>query len=827
VGCQKLLTGVAHERVEPRSTVTLGALLQLRVDIDRHLRVGVPDRVQWLAALNAGCENAGLDPLGDEVDVRVPFYGRLLDGLTALPDLRLGEVVPHGSSGEPDPFEAGLLLEGAVNVTAGSLELTGGGSSGEHHADSWAAAKGAKLVFNNQDFALGSSVALAGAVEVSQGIVTAGTVEGPSAVVTLNGSQWERRGTLEVNGETPSTLGTLTLNGGAVAVAGKLSVASSFLSEGTALLSGTGVLELQAGATGTVSDVTLEERTLENAGALTIGASGTIDASKSARLVNNGTLTMNAEGLGSNGGVLAAGYTATLVNTGVIQRTGGAGPGMISFAIDNDGTINADVGTLEFSGGGDSAEFTSDTWTAAPGAAIELNGISYGFEYSLGASATITGAMHLDANVNAGAIEGSGALTTLHSILKLTGFTPSELGSLTFLQAPPDVWFPQVQHLSVASELDIDNSLTWSSSSAVFEGPGAIVTKPGSATIFEAGSARFDGGQFINEGTATWQAGQLDIAPDIGTSFVNMGTFHADAPGFEPLIQGCQGLPEGRFQCAAFENYGVLEAQLPQRPEGNLPAWPHIAWDVDIDNYGRLAVPTRQEYVCPALPPYGWTSEACVAEQQHVRETYEGLLLKNGAEVVEMPITEEPEEVEAAEAEEGEGTSSTEEFIPEGGGEESNDRSDVLTNKLQPALLPAGGEDSDAYVLSTPRSPRYKKMGYDIRTGLPDGEFGNQAHFDAIPSLSWSFKLSPLRESEAVGFVKETASVYRLPSMKRVPWYSDDHEEPSWYLFHSTFPKVQLKQAYELLLELTYACESEGKAGTCRIWAGHNFKFEK
>ena len=69
--------------------------------------------------------------------------------------------------------------------------------------------------------------------------------------------------------------------------------------------------------------------------------------------------------------------------------------------------------------------------------------------------------------------------------------------------------------------------------------------------------------------------------------------------------------------------------------------------------------------------------------------------------------------------------------------------------------------------------------------------------------------------------------MYRLPSMERVPWYSDDHEEPSWYLFHSTFPKVQLKQTYELLLELTYACETDGEAGTCRIWAGHNFKFEK
>jgi hypothetical protein len=43
VGHQKLLAGVANELVELGSTVAIGALLQLRVDVHRHLRVGVPD----------------------------------------------------------------------------------------------------------------------------------------------------------------------------------------------------------------------------------------------------------------------------------------------------------------------------------------------------------------------------------------------------------------------------------------------------------------------------------------------------------------------------------------------------------------------------------------------------------------------------------------------------------------------------------------------------------------------------------------------------------------------------------------------------------------
>ena len=407
--------------------------------------------------------------------------------------------------------------------------------------------------------------------------------------------------------------------------------------------------------------VDLEERTLENAGTLTIGEHDRLNGSKRARVVNSGTLNLNANSpIGSEYGLVSVPGEATLVNTGVVQKVEGGEPALCSFAVDNDGTITAVSGTLEFTSGGESAAFASDTWAAAPGTAIELNGISSGVEYSLGTSATITGAMHLDANVTAGAIEGSGALTTLHSILTLTGYTPSELSSLTFLQAPPDVWFPQVQHLSVASELDIDNSLTWSSISAVFEGPGAIVTKPGSTTLFDAGSATFDGGQLINEGTATWETGQLDDDLDYGTFFINRGTFEANAQEFEPLMSGCRAVQDEQYECPVFENNGIFTAKLPRHVEGNLPAWPPIDWRVDIVNYGDLEVNYKPQKECPGLPPYGWSSEQCVNEQRTEEETYEGLLLKEGAEVRGIGVCDGPTELacpgeeEPASGEEGE-----------------------------------------------------------------------------------------------------------------------------------------------------------------------------
>jgi hypothetical protein len=98
-------------------------------------------------------------------------------------------------------------------------------------------------------------------------------------------------------------------------------------------------------------------------------------------------------------------------------------------------------------------------------------------------------------------------------------------------------------------------------------------------------------------------------------------------------MRGCVGLPGGGHQCPVFENDGIFTAELPHRAEGNSPLWPHIAWDVDILNHGELEVPYKQQKECPGLPPYGWSSEQCVAELQIELETYKGLLLKEGAEV--------------------------------------------------------------------------------------------------------------------------------------------------------------------------------------------------
>jgi RHS repeat-associated protein len=579
-------------------------------------------------------ENEGTLTIGEAADI---------SGGTASRFVNTGTL--HKTEGEGTAtISAAFANEGAVHVTSGKLELTGGGAVGEHSGGSWTASgAGTGIVFSSTNtFELGSSVSMAGAIEIVNGTVAAGTISGADADVTAVDSRYP--GTLQLDGGAASTLGELTLNQGVLAGSGDVDITDAFTGYNNASLEGTGTILIETGATGSVSSaVNLKERTLENAGTLGIGSLGRIQGSAHARIVNSGALTITAERVSTNygtettPGILAVPAEATLLNTGTVLKTGESVPTRISFAVDNDGAIESNSGKLELGGGGLSGELAFDSWKTTTGAEIELNGNSEGLEYDLGPYASMAGNIRFNSNVTGGTIEGGDAdLTTEYSDVTLTGLEPSELGSLTFLQAPPDVWHPQYQEVSVASELSIVHSLVWTSSNARFEGPGTLVTDPGSTTGFHAGEIRLEGGEFVNEGTAAWETGSIDSARDSGTFFINLGTFQADDnQGEDHYITGCGWGGAGVHECAVLENYGTFTAEF---PEGEGP--PHFDWRVDIANDGYLEVPYWSEPQCPPSEP--WEEAGSPAERCYrAIAEYKGLLLQEGAEVIELGEVEE------------------------------------------------------------------------------------------------------------------------------------------------------------------------------------------
>jgi RHS repeat-associated protein len=270
-----------------------------------------------------------------------------------------GTLEKTEGSGET-PIEFTIENEGSVSDTSGKLLFNHGGTSGTHSAGSWSASgTGTGLVFTSSGatFALGATVPISGSIEVKEGLVTAGKIEGAAASVTLNGHRYPG-GTLEVNGATASTLKSLTItyeggSGGILTGSGEVDITSSFTGGGYGSMSGSGSTVIESGATGTVTPTEgtgfyLEERTLKNAGTLTVEKGSGLQGSKHAHLINSGTLIVNGETYIQSHGLTASKGEATLTNTGTLKKTEGTGETPIEFETENFGAIREETGHIKF-----------------------------------------------------------------------------------------------------------------------------------------------------------------------------------------------------------------------------------------------------------------------------------------------------------------------------------------------------------------------------------------------------------------------------------------------------------------------------------------------
>ncbi len=412
--------------------------------------------------------------------------------------------------------------EGQLSFTGGTTGSASGGSWVAPTSDPWAAG----IVFTTGSFALGEAVEMSGAISLAGGNVEVGSIDGPSAKLTL----WSSSSTLTVtDASTPTHLENLTIQdlAGATTLtgAGTVDVAGS-LSWTGGNMTGAGKTVLASGATGSIeagsgNSVKLAGRTLKNEGTLTL-SSGSLSGSESAELDNSGTFNANVDAPGSEWwlhGMMKGDSSAVwLHNTGTVRKTVGTVFTQIGWQIDNEGTVEAKTGQIIMSGGNHGTTEQSGSWVGAEGASIAFNANSYVF-----GSAELSGSIFLaGGNVKAGDLQGPSATLYLwsggSSKLDLTGTTASShLGTLDILN---NTTLAGAATLHVATALSVEGNAT-------IEGTGKLVLDSGATGSTTGSCARMhlSGATFLNEGTFTLTSGSAAMWLGSGARLDNAGTF--------------------------------------------------------------------------------------------------------------------------------------------------------------------------------------------------------------------------------------------------------------------------------------------------------------
>jgi RHS repeat-associated protein len=226
-----------------------------------------------------------------------------------------------------------------VQATTGKLSFAGGGSGS---AAAWSSSEGASIVFHAGSFSLNGG-SLSGAINVTGAAVTETGAKAQTAVLEISqsGSLTVQTGVMTVKGFTLE--GSATLAG-----AGTLDVSSLFLlSFGT--ISGSGSTVILPGASGTIegSDKVVE-RALVNEGTISfpINHGGDITLSEGAQLKNTGTFNANSE---SGAPQISVGKgTASIVNSGLFEKTEGTGTTEVEPGFENLGVVKVETGKLKF-----------------------------------------------------------------------------------------------------------------------------------------------------------------------------------------------------------------------------------------------------------------------------------------------------------------------------------------------------------------------------------------------------------------------------------------------------------------------------------------------
>jgi RHS repeat-associated protein len=511
-------------------------------------------------------------------------------------------VTPQAST-QTDP------VEGYDDGTACTDTWTGAAGDGQWtDGANWATGTAPGSSDHACIFGANTTVTVSG--YASAGWVTdAGTLSLTNDALSLsNGSQTSLVQSLSISGvATPYYSYSGNLYG-----SGTLEVSGSFAWSG-GTISGDGTLVLLSSATGTISNggviPTLSGWSLANDGSLTI--QGALEGENSAQLNNSGTLV-----LGSGTGLyLDGGAPSLLLNTGTLEQSG-TGTTQVWFSIDNESSVDAQSGQLEFLGG-DPSESGGATdpwfplggeqgsWTANSGASIAFSQGSY----QLGNNVSMSGEIEFDGGfsqddptasypggtVSAGSIDGPAAnLVDLSGSLSLTDPSgASTVGSLSMTGFASGCCTWGQGTLAVAGTLDVTGSLEWNG--GTIYGPGqTVLVRSATGVIDPSGGwngPTLDGAAFIDQGTLTvdptaWLQG------NDGATLQNDGNLDITADG-NVMLTGTGANP-------ILDNLGTITEN-----DGGNDGTSTVAWSFDnegaIDQVsGTLAFTGPKIKVAPA-----------------------------------------------------------------------------------------------------------------------------------------------------------------------------------------------------------------------------------
>ena len=394
--------------------------------------------------------------------------------------------------------------DGSLQAEAGTISLGGVGEGTS--TGSFGTAADSLIVFNH-NYTLATGATFAGNIKLLNGTLTLAT----DISMPVGRTFTQSAGTLAGSG-TLTVLGTLDWTGGAQTGSGTTLIDA----DGSATIDAVGDVDLRGG------------RTFDNQGSLT-WSSGQITMYQSlatTTLLNSGTFETTFDGflVGTCCDAPLSDAVPVFHNIGTFTKTAGDGTTSFLMPFDNDGSLQAEAGTISLGGVGEGTS-TGSFGTAANSLIV------FNHNYTLATGATFAGNIKLL----------NGTLTLATDISMPVG--------RTFTQAAGT--------LAGSGTLTVLGTLDWTGGAQTGSGT-TLIDADGSATIDAVGDVDLRGGRtFDNQGSLTWSSGQITVyQSSAATSITNSGLM--DVTGnFFVISTCCDGPPSGAVP-ATFENTGTI-----------------------------------------------------------------------------------------------------------------------------------------------------------------------------------------------------------------------------------------------------------------------------